>query len=84
MPFSGIISEEDNLTRSRARRSGQTFDEQFRLFLSRLIANGVKPLIQLVWLDTSKAALLVDNALMQQVDGDFHHGSTRALTVTGL
>ena len=84
VPLSRILGEEYNLAGSCAWRGGQTLHEQFGLLLGHLVEHGVEQLVQLVRLDAVQTGLLVDHALMQQVDSDLHHGRTRALAVAGL
>ena len=84
MPSLGIVGVEHNLTAGSTWAGGQPLSDDLGLSQGLLVEDGVQQLIELLGLATHDGGLLVDHALVQQVDGNLHHSSTCALTVTSL
>ena len=84
VPLLSIVSVEYNLTAGCTRRCRQTLSNHLGSREGLLIEYGVQQLIELLRLAAHDGGLLVNHTLMEQVDGDLHHGSTCTLTVTSL
>ncbi len=83
-PFLGFISMEHNLTGCSAGRSGKAFSQNPGFLHGGGIKYGVQQFVELGRFAAEQGFLLGKDALFQHVHGDFHHGSTGTLSVTGL
>ena len=84
MPCLCIVSVEHNLTASSTRRSRQTLSDDLSLLQGELVEYWVEKFVELLRLTTQDSSLLVDHSLVEKVDGNLHHSSTRTLSVTSL
>ena len=84
VPFFGIVGVEYDLATSGTGRSGQTAGDFFGTGQSTLIEYGVEKFVELVGFATLDGGFLVDEAFVEEIHGDLHHGRTRTLTVARL
>ena len=83
-PLCSVFGKEDNLTAGSTRAGGKAAREFLSLCKGFFIEHGVQEFVELGGLAAVDSRLFVDHALTEQVHGNLHHGSTRALAVTGL
>ena len=84
VPFLGIVGVEHNLSAGSTWRCRQTLSDDLCVQQGLLVEYRVEQLVELLRLATHDGGLLVDESLVEQVDGNLHHGRTRTLTVTSL
>ena len=84
MPCLSVVSVEDDLAATGTGAGGQTLCDNLGGGQGLLVEDGMEQLVELLGLAAHDGGLLVDLALVEQVDGDLHHGSTGALAVTRL
>ena len=84
MPALGIVGVEDDLSAGSTRRGGQTLREHLSLGEGQLVEDRVEELVEFVGFAAQEGGLLVDQALMEHVAGDLHHGCSRTLAVAAL
>ncbi len=83
-PLFGILSGEDDLAAGSARGSGEALADDLGGLHLGGVKLGMQQGVELLGLDAQNGGLLVDHALIHQVDRDFQRGGRGALTISGL